>query len=99
MHCASCASIVAKALRGRAGVSAAEVNYSSGSAKVSFDEAMVQPKDLEQLIEPLGYSLVVNNTHAHGHEHGNMDNQAAIVEELAALRTKVLASAPAAAIA
>jgi len=93
MHCASCASIVAKALRGRAGVSAAEVNYSSGSAKVSFDDAQVQPKDLEQLVEPLGFSLITTPV-----DQG-MDNQAALAEELNVLRTKVLASLPAAAIA
>ncbi len=97
LHCASCAGIVERALRGRLGVSTAEVNYSSGTARVSFDEAQVQPKDLEQLIEPLGYALVIEQ--GHDHAHGGMDHQADLSVELASLRTKVLASLPAAAFA
>jgi len=99
MHCASCASIVERTLRGRAGVSTADVNFSSGTAQVSFDEALVRPADLVLLIEPLGYSLNTDEgpTHSPGHMHEA--NQVDLIADLAVLRLKVLTSLPAAAIA
>jgi len=92
MHCASCASIVERALRKRAGVSGAEVNYSSGLAKVSYDEAQVQRNDLVHLIEPLGYVL----TEVDAEEGGDRREQ---TRELMELSRKVKISLPLAAVA
>jgi Cu2+-exporting ATPase/Cu+-exporting ATPase len=58
MHCASCAAVIEKTLRQRAGVSAAEVNYGTETAKVSYDDEQLKPGDFSRVIEPLGYALV-----------------------------------------
>jgi P-type Cu+ transporter len=92
LNCASCAGAVERALRKRRGVSTAEVDYASGTARVSFDEAQVRPEDLVNLIEPLGYTLVTSPVSE------GLDHEADLVQELAAVRTKVLASLPAAAV-
>lgn len=57
MHCASCAGIIEKMLKKTPGVTAAEVNYGTETAKVTFDSEKVSTKDLSKKIEPLGYTL------------------------------------------
>jgi len=94
MHCASCASIIERALRQRAGVSAAEVNYSSGTAKVAYDEGKVGPEDLGRVIEPLGYALVVEKNPAAAPVAAARQEAAA---EVATLRGRVRTAAPLAA--
>ncbi|HTB62991.1 MAG TPA: heavy metal translocating P-type ATPase [Opitutales bacterium] len=94
MHCASCASIVERALRQRASVSSAEVSYTGGTAKVSYDDAQVQPQDLAALIEPLGYSLVTDREGTPA-----QDAREESAAEVEALRRRVLWSAPMAAMA
>lgn len=63
MHCASCSSIIEKTFKKVDGVLAAEVNYGTEKAKLSFDEAKTNPQQLSKKIERLGYSLVIP-THA-----------------------------------
>lgn len=58
MHCASCAGIIEKTLKKEAGVSAAEVNFGTEEARITYDEAQTDIHHLSQAIEPLGYSLV-----------------------------------------
>jgi len=62
MHCASCSSVIEKTFKKVAGVESAEVNYGTEKAKVSFDPSKTNPHDLSKHIEPLGYSLVVEQT-------------------------------------
>ncbi len=57
MHCASCAVIIEKTLKKIPGVTSAEVNYGTESAKISFDESKTNPQSLSKKIEPLGYTL------------------------------------------
>ncbi|MCA9356931.1 heavy metal translocating P-type ATPase, partial [Candidatus Kaiserbacteria bacterium] len=59
MHCASCASIIERTLKKTEGVTEVEVSYGTESAKLDFDDAKIQLADIEKLVEPLGYSLVV----------------------------------------
>ncbi|HEY5588655.1 MAG TPA: heavy metal translocating P-type ATPase [Candidatus Paceibacterota bacterium] len=59
MHCASCAGIIERTFKKTEGVSAAEVNYGTEGAKVSFDEEKITPAELSKKIEPLGYSLII----------------------------------------
>src|SRR3989344_2933223 len=59
MHCASCASIIEKALKKCEGVSVAEVNYGTEKVKISFDEAKTNPEKLSKNIKPLGYNLEI----------------------------------------
>src|SRR3989344_1731269 len=62
MHCASCASIIEKTLKKVDGVEDVQVNYGTETAKLAFDEAKTNPEHLSEKIQPLGYSLVVEQT-------------------------------------
>src|SRR3990170_6685143 len=64
MHCASCAGIIEKAFNKTEGVTSAEVNYGTETAKVSFDETKTNPGNLSQQIEKLGYSLIIPTVHS-----------------------------------
>lgn len=70
MHCASCASIIEKTFKKTDGVHRVEVNYGTEKAKIDFDESKTNPHHLSKKIEPLGYSLVINqeSIHSHGSE-------------------------------
>src|SRR3989339_734637 len=57
MHCASCAGIIEKTFKKTDGVEFAEVNYGTEAVKITFDEKKVDPHNLSQKIEKLGYSL------------------------------------------
>lgn len=114
MHCASCSSVIEKTFKKVDGVHAAEVNYGTEKAKVSFDPAKTNPHELSKKIEPLGYSLVVPNHSNHGSQSAaemgmSPDEHAAHLglnqtkkeklAEVAAMRTKVLSAIPIAAFA
>lgn len=70
MHCASCAGIIERTFKKVDGVEKAEVNYGNESAKVDFDESKITPEALSKKIEPLGYSLYIENEHKS--DHGGM---------------------------
>ncbi|MCC7004372.1 cadmium-translocating P-type ATPase, partial [Candidatus Nomurabacteria bacterium] len=59
MHCASCASIIEKTLKKTDGIKLVDVNYSTETIKLSFDESKVNLQNLSKKIEPLGYSLII----------------------------------------
>lgn len=59
MHCASCAATIEKTFKKIDGVTAAEVNYGTETAKVTFDETKTNPQALSKSIEPLGYSIAI----------------------------------------
>lgn len=63
MHCASCAGIIEKTFKKTPGVQSAEVNYGTETAKISFDETKTNQHYLSKKIEPLGYSLIVPQSH------------------------------------
>ncbi len=92
MHCASCAAIVEGALRKRAGVTTADVNYSNGTAKISYDETQVTPEDMVQVLSPLGYGLIVPVKGGAVVPADTARREAA--EEVSALRGRVLLAAP-----
>jgi len=70
MHCASCAAMIEKTFKKTDGVTACEVNYGTETAKVSFDESKVKPAELSKKIEPLGYSLKLEEQKSHSMSHG-----------------------------
>lgn len=101
MHCASCASIIEKALKKEAGVESVEVSYGTESAKVSFDADKTSPQALSKQIEPLGYSLEIPTAESMGmsaDEHaahlGINQSKAEKLKEIAEMRTKVLSMIP-----
>jgi len=57
MHCASCATIIERALKKSKGVNNAIVNFATKKASVEYDEALTGPKDFELVIESKGYSV------------------------------------------
>ncbi len=60
MHCASCASIIEKTFKKTAGIQSVEVNYGTEKAKLAFDPQVVDIEQLSKKIEPLGYSLLLD---------------------------------------
>jgi Cu2+-exporting ATPase/Cu+-exporting ATPase len=63
MHCASCASIIERTVKKIEGVEDIAVNNGTENAKISFDNNKTSPEDFNKKLEPLGYSLVVGETH------------------------------------
>lgn len=61
MHCASCVSAVEKALQNLEGVSEANVNLATESARVSFDPLKVDASAISQVVENAGYSVVTED--------------------------------------
>jgi len=80
MHCASCAINIERKLGKAEGVSSVEANYGNESVKLDFDMAKTTPKTLSKEIEPLGYSLIIDEEgkdvegmeHMEGHDHSKM---------------------------
>jgi len=60
MHCASCAGIIEKTFKKTDGVQSVEVNYGTEKAKITFDQSKTNAQALSKKIEPLGYSLVLD---------------------------------------
>lgn len=101
MHCASCAGIIEKTFKQIEGVKAAEVNYATETAKVSFDDAKTNPHALSGHIEHLGYSLAVPTAEAMGmsaDEHaahlGINQSKKEKLAELDAMKRKVISVIP-----
>ncbi len=63
MHCASCASIIERAVKKIEGVENIAVNNGTENAKISFDKSKTSPEDFNKKLEPLGYSLMVPQVH------------------------------------
>ena len=59
MHCASCASIIERAVKKIDGVENISVNNGTENAKISFNVEKTSPEIFNQKLEPLGYSLVL----------------------------------------
>jgi len=102
MHCASCSSVIEKTFKKVAGVESAEVNYGTEKAKVSFDPSKTNPHDLSKHIEPLGYSLVVEqtaekmgmSTDEHAGHLGLNQSKKEKLAEVASQRSLVLSAIP-----
>ncbi|MBP7006589.1 MAG: cadmium-translocating P-type ATPase [Candidatus Pacebacteria bacterium] len=62
MHCASCAGIIERTFKKTEGVTSAEVNYATETAKISYESTKTNPNNLSSKIEKLGYSLVIPET-------------------------------------
>ncbi len=57
MHCTHCSSSIAEGLKKIKGVTSAEVLYSAGKAKVSYDPDVVKVVDLTSLVKDMGYTV------------------------------------------
>ncbi|MCX6756207.1 MAG: heavy metal translocating P-type ATPase [Candidatus Nomurabacteria bacterium] len=63
MHCASCASIIERAIKKIDGVAEVSVNPGTENAKISFDSNKTNGDDFNKKLETLGYSLIVQMKH------------------------------------
>ncbi len=111
MHCASCASIIEKSLKKVEGIDAAEVNFGTETAKVSFDEAKTTFDEFSKTIKPLGYELIAPASAAPtAHDMGMSEGEHAAhlglhqsknekLAELAEMKIKIMTIMPMAAIA
>lgn len=62
MHCASCAAALEKALSGREGITAAAVNFASGTAAVEYQADRITLKDIVQTVAQAGYEVPLQTT-------------------------------------
>ena len=60
MHCASCATLINKALSKTEGVSEANVNYATAKARVVFDENRLSETDLIAIVTKKGYRAAIS---------------------------------------
>ncbi len=84
MHCASCAGIIEKTFKKTEGVHSAEVNYGTEKAKVAFDESKISAQELSKKIEPLGYSLALDQEMSHDHAGKSAEEMGMSADEHAA---------------
>ena len=66
MHCESCAVDIKETLETTAGVFRADVTYGGKTAKVEYDDNVVQEKTLIKKIQDLGYDATVGDSSSSG---------------------------------
>jgi Cu+-exporting ATPase len=59
MHCASCSTLINRALSKAEGVKEANVNYSTGKGTVLFDEKKISEKKLVEIVKKKGYGAEI----------------------------------------
>lgn len=84
MHCASCAGIIEKTFKKTEGVHSAEVNYGTEKVKVNFDKSKTSVQELSKKIEPLGYSLALDQEMSHDHGSPSAEEMGMSADEHAA---------------
>lgn len=101
MHCASCAVTIEKTFKKVEGVTSAEVNYGTETAKVTFDEHKTSPHHLSKAIEPLGYSIAMPSAKdmgmsesEHAEHLGLKQSKKEKLAEVRDMRTKVISAVP-----
>jgi len=57
MHCGHCSAAVAEGLKKLKGVRSADVLYTTGKAKVTYDPDAVKAEDMAGVIRGLGYTV------------------------------------------
>src|SRR3989339_261244 len=60
MHCASCTTLINRALSKTEGVSEANVNYATAKARVAYDENKLSEEDLIKVVKNKGYGASIS---------------------------------------
>jgi Cu2+-exporting ATPase/Cu+-exporting ATPase len=101
MHCASCAGIIEKTFKKTEGVSSAEVNYGTESAKVTYDDTKITPHHLSKKIEKFGYSLHIPTAEEmkmspseHAEHLGLNQSKKEKLDEIHGMKLKVMSAIP-----
>lgn len=69
MHCASCASIIAKKLSALPHIHSVSINYGNEKAKLDFDDTKISIEKMNQEIGKLGYTLITPQTQTDNQHH------------------------------
>ncbi|MFA6398556.1 MAG: heavy metal translocating P-type ATPase [Patescibacteria group bacterium] len=69
MHCASCASIIQKAIAGLDGVKTVTANFATETATIDFDENKISLQEMNEPIKKLGYELAADESSGHVHNY------------------------------
>lgn len=88
MHCASCAGIIEKTFKKTDGVQSVEVNYGTEKAKIAFDQSKINAQTLSNKIEPLGYSLVLDQEMSNDY-HGQSASEMGMSDDQHAMHSGV----------
>jgi Cu2+-exporting ATPase len=64
MSCASCAISVESMTAAQEGVANASVNFATQTLQVEYDPKKISPKDLQKVVQSIGYDLIVDETNA-----------------------------------
>jgi Cu2+-exporting ATPase len=64
MSCAGCAVSVESILKDQTGVVSAAVNFATQTVQVDFDPDTISPQDLKQVVQSIGYDIVVEESAA-----------------------------------
>ncbi|MCX6754180.1 MAG: heavy metal translocating P-type ATPase, partial [Candidatus Nomurabacteria bacterium] len=94
MHCASCAGIIEKTFKKTEGVESVEVNYATETAKVNFNNEKVTAKELSDKIEPLGYTLAIEEENEHAMHMGMNSSKNEKLAELKNMKTMIVTVIP-----
>ena len=61
MHCASCSTLINRALSKTEGVHNANVNYATAKASIEFDEKKLNSEKLIKIVESKGYGAIIHD--------------------------------------
>lgn len=93
MHCTSCAGIIEKTLKKIEGVESVKVNYATENTKIDFNNSKTNAKILSKKIEPLGYSLVIEEND-HSLHTGTSNAKEEKLKELKDMKNKLISVVP-----
>lgn len=62
MTCINCQNIIERKLKSAAGVKAAKVDYTAGTAEISYDNDIISLKDISAIVEKLDYEVLPENS-------------------------------------
>jgi Cu2+-exporting ATPase len=60
MTCAGCAISVQTILKAQTGITQAEVNYATQEVRITFDDALINPKQFKESLQSAGYDLILD---------------------------------------
>ncbi len=75
MHCASCSTVISKTLQKMSGIKAADVNFATEKASITYDPSKVSLKEMDKAINKFGYSFDAElEEHHHNGQHETTDS-------------------------
>lgn len=75
MHCASCATIIERALKKKQGITNAVVNLTTEKANVVYDDNLLKENDLIETVKQKGYGATIINPMQHDHSEHSAFNK------------------------